>query len=87
MMMRKLKLYIHLFITQFMSKKVLINIIGKVFTDSDFRKKFRTDIDSTLDPISGLTPKEKIFLKKKRLSVVDFSKALNLSYKGENKRR
>lgn len=35
-----------------MSKRVLINILGKVFIDSEYRKKFRTDTDKALLTIS-----------------------------------
>lgn len=70
-----------------MSKKVLINTIGKVFTDSKFRSKFNLDVDSTLAVIRGLTPKEKEFLKRKRSVIKECTKSLNMSYHGENKRK
>jgi|RhiMetdeSRZDD1v2_1073273.scaffolds.fasta_scaffold1367628_1 hypothetical protein len=68
-----------------MSRRVLINIIGKVFIDSEFRKKFRTDTDKALAN-SDLTAKEKTFLKSKRGKILDSARSLNVTYQGENKR-
>ena len=69
-----------------MSRRVLINTIGKVFIDSEFRKKFRTDTDKALANLD-LEPKEKTLLKNKRGKILDSARDLNLMYQGENKKR
>ena len=69
-----------------MSKRVLINTLGKVFIDSEYRKKFRTETDKALANCD-LTPKEKTFLKDNRGKILASAKDLNMIYQGENKKR
>lgn len=81
------KLYIHLFITQFMSKGLIIDTIGRLFVEDDFRNEFNNNSDRTLGKISGLTDKEKQFLKEKANVIRDCTDALAVTYQGGKKKR
>lgn len=69
-----------------MSKRVLMNTIGKAIVDTNFRKKFNFDPDGTIDGLRGLTNGEKEFLKSRARKIRDLSRDLNVRYSGESKR-
>jgi hypothetical protein len=68
-----------------MSQQTLIDTIGKIFVDATFRGEYTNNTDQTVDSISGLTDKEKQFLKDKKDSILECVATLNISYSGENK--
>lgn len=70
-----------------MSKQTLINTIGRLFIDEDFRNEYYNNRDQTLDGISDLTKEEKQFLKDMQDSIRECTDTLNIRYEGENKRR
>jgi hypothetical protein len=69
-----------------MAKRNLINIIGKLFVDEKFRKKYFEDSDAALKKATGLTRNEEDFLRDKEAAIRRFVKTLDIKYKGEDKR-
>jgi len=69
-----------------MTKQILIDTIGRVFVDNDFRNEFNNNTDSTISGISGLSDEEKNFLKSMAVKIGECTVGLNVSYEGENKR-
>ena len=70
-----------------MSKPTLINTIGRIFVDEDFRNEYYTNRDQTLDSIRDLTNEEKKFLIDMEKSIKECVNTLNISYEGERKRQ
>ena len=70
-----------------MSKQTLINTIGRLFVDEDFRNEYYNNRDQTLDGIRDLTNEEKQFLRDMQDSVRECTDTLNIRYESENKRR
>jgi FixJ family two-component response regulator len=68
-----------------MSKQDLLNTIGKVFVDKEFRQEFSSNTDQTLDSIAGLTNKEKQILKDMKNDIDLWANKLDIHYTGENK--
>lgn len=70
-----------------MAKRSLINIIGKLFVDEKFRKIYFSDSDSAQKKLTGLTTKERNFLKNKENDIRQCVDNLDIKYTGENKRK
>ena len=69
-----------------MSKQTLINTIGRIFVDEDFRNEYYKNRDQTLDGIRDLTNEEKQFLRDMQDSIRECANSLDISYEGERKR-
>jgi hypothetical protein len=69
-----------------MAKRSLINLIGKLYVDENFRDKYFSDSDAALKKVTGLTTKEKDFLKDNENDIRQCIDNLDIKYKGENKR-
>jgi hypothetical protein len=69
-----------------MTKQDLVNVIGKLFVDEEFRREYFNNKEQALSNFSGLTPSEKDFLDTKEDDIRGFVNALDIKYKGENKR-
>ena len=54
-----LKLYIDWNSSKLMSKQDLINTVGKLFVDEQFRSEYFNNLDQVLNSIQGLSDKEK----------------------------
>ena len=52
-----------------MTKRSLVNIVGKLFVDEKFREKYFSDSETALKRLTGLTAKEKNFLKEKETDI------------------
>ena len=65
-----------------MSKQELINIVGKMFVDEQFRTNFMnaTNIDRLLHNTQGLTDTEKQFLKDEKETIQTAIKNLDTKY-------
>ena len=70
-----------------MAKRSLVNIIGKLFVDDKFREKYFSDSDTARKKLTGLTTKEKNFLKDKENDIRRCVEKLDIKYKGEDKRK
>jgi hypothetical protein len=70
----------------YMSKKDLINTIGRIFVDEQFRTEYFNNTDQTVDSITELTDTEKQFLKSEKNKIRPYVEQLNVRYEGENKR-
>lgn len=68
-----------------MTKRSLVNIIGKLFVDDKFRAKYFSDSDAALKGLTGLTTKEKNFLKDKENDIRRCVDNLDIKFKGDNK--
>ncbi len=65
-----------------MSKQELINIVGKMFVDEQFRANFMnaTNVDRLLSNTQGLTDTEKQFLKDEKETIQTAIKNLDTKY-------
>jgi hypothetical protein len=70
-----------------MSKGLVVDTIGRLFIDEDFRNEFNNNRETTLEKISGLTDKEKQFLKEKSNIIRDCTDSLVVTYQGGKKKR
>lgn len=68
-----------------MTKAILIDTIGKLFVDDDFRTRFNTNKDEALRSID-LTDEERQFLKDKANIIRECTDQISVSYDGEDKR-
>lgn len=69
-----------------MTKDILIDTIGKLFVDQDFRNEFNNNMETTIGNISGLNDEEKKFLKDMANKIRECTDALGIRYEGQNKR-
>jgi hypothetical protein len=65
----------------------MLNIIGKLFVDEKFRGKYFSDSDAELKKLTGLTTKEKNFLKDKENDIRRCVGNLDIKYIGQGKRK
>lgn|GEM_PF-2887171 len=70
-----------------MAKRSLVNIIGKLFVDDEFREKYFSDSDAALKKLTGLTTKEKNFLKDNEMDIHRWAESLDIKYMGVSKRK
>jgi hypothetical protein len=70
-----------------MTKQVLIDTIGRVFVDNDFRNEFNGNPERAISGISDLSDKEREFLKEMSTKIGECTAGLDLTYEGENKTR
>jgi hypothetical protein len=70
-----------------MSKQSLINLIGKLYVDEKFRDKYFSDSEAVLKKVTGLTAKEKKFLRDNEVDIHQSIDDLGIEYKGVNKRK
>jgi hypothetical protein len=70
-----------------MSKRSLVNVIGKLFVDESFRKKYFADSSTAQKKLTGLTTKEKNFLNNMGNDIRRCVNTLDIKYKGEQKRK
>lgn len=70
-----------------MAKQDLIDTIGKVFVDNDFREQFNNNTENTIAGISGLSEEEKKFLGEISVKIGECTSGLSVRYEGENKRK
>jgi hypothetical protein len=70
-----------------MSNGLVIDTIGRLFIEEDFRDEFNNNRDRALAKISGLTDQEKQFLKEKSNIIRDCTDALVVTYQGGKKKR
>ncbi len=80
-----LKLYIDWNSSKLMSKLDLINTVGKLFVDEQFRSDYFNNLDQVLNSIQGLSDKEKQFLRDNNDSIHEAITAMNIRYSGEDK--
>jgi hypothetical protein len=64
----------------------MLNFIGKLFVDETFRGKYFSDSNAELKKLTGLTTKEKNFLKAKENDIRRCVRDLNIKYRGVDKR-
>ena len=69
-----------------MSKEELIKTIGKLFADEQFSDDYFINFDQVLNGISGLSDKEKQFLRDKNDSLHEAVTKMKIEYSGEDKR-
>jgi hypothetical protein len=70
-----------------MAKRSLINLIGKLYVDEKFRDEYFSDSDAALKKVTGLTTKEKDFLKDNENDIRQCIDNLDIKYEGQNKRK
>ena len=71
-----------------MTKQKLIDTIGKVFVDNNFRNEFNSNPENAIAGISDLSDMERQFLKDMAAKIGECTTGLDdLSYEGENKTR
>jgi hypothetical protein len=70
-----------------MTKEDVVNVIGKLFVDEEFRREFINNKEQALRSFPGLTQSEKDFLDTKEDDIQGFVRALDIKYDGENKSR
>ena len=69
-----------------MSKLTLINIIGRIFVDVDFRNEYYKNIDQTLSGISDLTDEEKQFLRDFQGTIKECANTLDIGYESTERK-
>ena len=69
-----------------MSKQTLINIIGRIFVDEDFRNEYYNNRDQTLDGISDLTNEEKQTLRDFQDTIKDCANTLDIKYESTERK-
>lgn len=70
-----------------MSKQELIDTIGKLFVDEQFRSRYFNNLEQELNSIQGLSNQEKQFLREKNDSIREAITTMNIKYNGEDKRK
>lgn len=69
-----------------MTKQDLVNVVGRLFVDEEFRRKYFNNKEQALSSFSGLTLDEKKFLDNEEDHIRDLVDALKIKYEGEDKR-
>jgi hypothetical protein len=70
-----------------MARQDLVNVIGRLFVDEDFRRDYLNNREQALSSFSGLTSSERAFLDSSEDDIHGFVDALDIHYDGENKSR
>jgi hypothetical protein len=69
-----------------MTKKDLVDVIGRLIVDAEFRTKYFDDKNEALREYTKLTPPEKEFLDTNENSIREYANKLNIKYGAEGKR-